>query len=62
MAPEILRLEKHYTEKVDVYSFGCVVYEVMTRMEVQRGYPNISRDEVYNPHSVSSLVVAQDFL
>ena len=29
MAPEVLRNDKQYTEKCDVYSFGIILYEVI---------------------------------
>lgn len=43
-APEILRHEQ-YTEKVDVFSFGTVLWELYTRRAVFQGIPQI---EVYN--------------
>jgi serine/threonine protein kinase len=35
-APEIL-LEKDFDEKVDVYSFGIVMWEMVTRLEPYEG-------------------------
>ena len=32
MAPEVIKGEK-YTEKADVYSFGIIIWEIMTRLE-----------------------------
>ncbi|OHS99580.1 hypothetical protein TRFO_33953 [Tritrichomonas foetus] len=31
MSPEILNNEEHYTEKIDVYSFGIVLYFILTQ-------------------------------
>ncbi|KAK8803771.1 hypothetical protein WA158_001465 [Blastocystis sp. Blastoise] len=39
MAPEILRCVRNYDEKVDVYSYGCVIFEVMTRLNMIESYP-----------------------
>lgn len=35
-APEVIRME-HYTEKVDVYSFGIILWEIFTRDEPYEG-------------------------
>lgn len=42
-APEVLRHEK-YTEKVDLFSFGAVLWELYTRLPIFKGMPQI---EVY---------------
>ncbi|CDF41271.1 Serine/threonine protein kinase [Chondrus crispus] len=42
-APEVLRHEK-YTEKVDLFSFGAVCWELYTRLPIFKGMPQI---EVY---------------
>lgn len=36
MAPEVLRNE-HYDEKADVFSFGCVLWELYTRQDPYKG-------------------------
>eukprot|EP01087_Luapelamoeba_hula_P023026 TRINITY_DN8403_c0_g1_i2.p1 TRINITY_DN8403_c0_g1~~TRINITY_DN8403_c0_g1_i2.p1 ORF type:complete len:268 (-),score=42.55 TRINITY_DN8403_c0_g1_i2:50-853(-) len=38
MAPEVLKDEALYTEAADVYSFGCVLYELWTGKEPHWGY------------------------
>lgn len=42
MAPEILNEDKYYTEKVDVYSFGVILFFVLTNGQ----YPKISISEI----------------
>ena len=42
MAPELLQGRSDYNEKVDVYSFGTIVFIILTKGE----YPKISFDEV----------------
>ena len=36
MAPEIINEEEHYDEKVDVYSFGVLVYFVLSNGEIPK--------------------------
>ncbi|KAJ4461645.1 putative protein kinase [Paratrimastix pyriformis] len=40
-APEILAGEKQYTEKIDCYSFGIVLFEATTRQAPYEGIPTI---------------------
>jgi len=43
MAPEILRSSPFYDEKVDVYSFGVMLWEMITNQEP---YANMSQDQI----------------
>lgn len=44
VAPELLLRERDYTEKIDVYAFGVLVYFILTKGK----YPNISIIDVGN--------------
>lgn len=44
MAPELLLEQAHYDEKVDVYAFGVVVFQILTKGE----FPKVSLGEVAN--------------
>jgi serine/threonine protein kinase len=37
MSPEIIKQEKSYTNKIDVWSLGCVVYELITLQKLFDG-------------------------
>eukprot|EP01105_Mastigella_eilhardi_P008505 TRINITY_DN2061_c0_g1_i18.p1 TRINITY_DN2061_c0_g1~~TRINITY_DN2061_c0_g1_i18.p1 ORF type:complete len:1315 (-),score=237.47 TRINITY_DN2061_c0_g1_i18:455-4399(-) len=50
-APEVLRGE-YYTQKADVYSYGIVLWEIVTREQL---YIDL------NPHCVATRVVDEDF-
>eukprot|EP01105_Mastigella_eilhardi_P010725 TRINITY_DN2495_c0_g1_i4.p1 TRINITY_DN2495_c0_g1~~TRINITY_DN2495_c0_g1_i4.p1 ORF type:complete len:211 (+),score=7.58 TRINITY_DN2495_c0_g1_i4:96-635(+) len=40
IAPEVLR-KSHYSDKADVYSFGCVMFEILTRSQPFFGLPTM---------------------
>eukprot|EP00744_Colponema_vietnamica_P019607 GILI01027768.1.p1 GENE.GILI01027768.1~~GILI01027768.1.p1 ORF type:complete len:321 (+),score=18.80 GILI01027768.1:22-984(+) len=42
-APEILLGEKHYTPAVDVWSVGCIVFEMLTGLPLLRGESHIDQ-------------------
>ncbi|KAK8871913.1 hypothetical protein M9Y10_007659 [Tritrichomonas musculus] len=44
LAPELLLEQAHYDEKVDVYAFGVVVFQILTKGE----FPKVSLGEVAN--------------
>ncbi|KAH0794504.1 TKL family protein kinase [Histomonas meleagridis] len=44
MAPELLRSSPHYDEKVDVYSFAVLLWEMLLLKE--QPYPGMSQDQV----------------
>ena len=53
MAPELFKKKGNYTEKVDVYAFGVILYFILTKGE----YPeyNQNYDQVIIPKSINKL-------
>jgi len=39
-----------YTEKCDVYSYGVVVWEMLTKQAPYRGLPSLAVGTAVNPH------------
>jgi len=47
MAPEVFCGEK-YNEKCDIFSFGVVMWELMTGITMERQLPEVSKQELWN--------------
>ena len=50
MAPEVLQSDTNYTHKADIYSFGIVMWEIMSREPPFKSH---------RPHEIMSAVVNQ---
>ena len=50
MAPEVLQSDNNYTHKADVYSYGIVMWEIMSR---EPPFKN------FRPHEIMNAVVNQ---
>ena len=50
MAPEVLQSDNNYTHKADVYSYGIVMWEIMSR---EPPFKNL------RPHEIMNSVVNQ---
>ncbi|OHT14253.1 hypothetical protein TRFO_15411 [Tritrichomonas foetus] len=57
MAPELLNEEEHYTEKVDIYSFGIVVYFILTEGKI----PKFSLKNILNGEPLTIPVTFDSF-
>jgi serine/threonine protein kinase len=61
MSPEIIRQEKDYTNKVDVWSLGCVIYELVTLDKLFKGTNDfeiqmkiVKNDKIFYPGNIDA--------